>query len=89
MVHEQNLSMRNENEGLTVGNGRPVMTDPKEGLANSSNHNGKCVPAMAASTSNVVNSTVVDREVVPSETVAETISKEVAQETARRQLSMY
>ena len=30
-----------------------------------------------------------DSEVVPSETMAEAISKEVAQETARRQLPMY
>ena len=56
VVHEQNLTMRNENQGLTVGNGSPVMTDPKGGLANSTNHNEKCVPVMAASSSDVVNS---------------------------------
>ena len=44
---------------------------------------------MVASSSDVVNSAVADSEVVPSETVAEAISKEVAQETATRQLPMY
>ena len=58
------------------------MTDPKEGLANSSNCNEKCVPVMAASISNAVNSAVDNSEAAPSESVAEAISKEVAQETA-------
>ena len=84
MACEQNLTMRNENQGLTVGNGSPGMTDLKGGLANSSNHNEKCVPVMAASSSDVA-----DSEVVPSETVAEAISKEVAKVTARRQLPKY
>ena len=89
VVHAQNLTMGNENQGLTVGNGSPVMTDPNGGLANSSTHNEKFVPVIAASSSDVVNSVVADSEVVSSETVAEAISKEVTQETARRQLPMY
>ena len=58
MVNEQNLTMRNENESLIVANGNSVMTDPKEGIANSSNCNEKCVPVMGASSSNVINSAV-------------------------------
>ena len=69
-----------------MGNSSPVMTDPKEGLANTSDCNEKCVHVMAASSSDVVNSTVGNSEEVPSESVAESILKEVAQETARRQL---
>ena len=79
------LTMRNEDQGLTVGNGSPVMTDLKEGHVYGSNCNENCVPVMAASSSDVVNSAVDNSEVVPCESVEEAISKEVAQETARRQ----
>ena len=72
-----------------MGKGSPVMTDPKGGLANSSNCNEKCVPVMEVSNSDVVNSAVDNSEVVSSKSVAEAISKEVAQETARRQLPVY
>ena len=72
------MARRNENQDLTVGNGSPVMTDPKEGLANSSNCNEKCVPVMAASSSDAVNSAVDNREVLPKKSAAEAISKKVA-----------
>ena len=83
VVHKHNLTMRDENEGLTLGNDSPVMTDNKEGLANSSICNEKCLPVMAASSSDVVNSAIDNSEVVRSESVADHISKEVAQETER------
>ena len=89
MVHDHNLTMDNANEGLTVCKDSSDLINPKEGPVHICDHSKESTSAMVTNSSDVVSSTVLYSEVIPSDSVAVTTLSKVAQETAGRQLPVY
>ena len=66
VVHNHNLIMDNDNEGLMVGKCSPDLINPKEDPISISEHSKLSMSVMATTSSDVVNRTVACTEAVPS-----------------------